>query len=44
MNQLPDIELQRRAVNDFFFSLAEKNDHLEYSDNDNNDNREGLAA
>ena len=44
MNQLPDIELQRRAVNDFFFSLAEKSDHLEYSDNDNNDNREGLAA
>ena len=41
MNQLPNIEQQRRAVNDFFFGLAEKHEHLEYTDNDN---REGLAA
>lgn len=30
MNQLPTIELQGRAVNDFFFALAEHNEHLTY--------------
>ena len=30
MNQLPDIAGQRRAVNDFFFALAEKDEHLSY--------------
>ena len=44
MNQLPDVETQQRAVNDFFFGLAETHEHLEYTDNDNNDNKEGLAA
>ena len=40
MNQLPSIELQRQAVNDFFFGLAEKSAHLDY----NNDSEEALAA
>ena len=44
MNQLPDIAQQRQAVNDFFFGLAEKHEHLEYSDNEQNENNEGLAA
>ncbi len=30
MNQLPSIELQRQAVNDFFFGLAEQHEHLQY--------------
>ena len=38
MNQLPDISGQRRAVDDFFFGLAEKNSSLdelrEHNDND----------
>ncbi|HJW23369.1 MAG TPA: tRNA dihydrouridine synthase DusB [Rhodocyclaceae bacterium] len=33
MNQLPSIELQRQAVNDFFFGLAQQNEHLQYNDN-----------
>ena len=44
MNQLPDIAQQRQAVNDFFFGLAEKHEHLEYSDNEQNENNEGIAA
>ncbi len=46
MNQLPDIVAQRQAVNDFFFSLAEHNEHLDYiqSENNNDDNSEGIAA
>jgi hypothetical protein len=30
MNQLPTIELQRQAVNDFFSALAEHHEHLSY--------------
>ncbi len=30
MNQLPDLDLQQRAVNDFFRHLAERSEHLEY--------------
>ena len=30
MNQLPDITGQRNAVNDFFFTLAEKDERLAY--------------
>ena len=30
MNQLPDIRQQQQAVNDFFFGLAEHNEHLNY--------------
>jgi Fis family transcriptional regulator len=30
MNQLPTIELQRQAVNDFFSALAEHQEHLPY--------------
>ena len=45
MNQLPDVIAQRQAVNDFFFGLAEHNEHLSYIQaENNNDNREGLAA
>jgi len=46
MNQLPDIIAQRQAVNDFFFSLAEHNEHLDYiqSENNNDNNSEGIAA
>ncbi len=40
MNQLPSIELQRQAVNDFFFGLAEQYEHLQYNDNP----EEALAA
>ena len=43
MNQLPDVVQQRQAVNDFFFGLAEHNEHLAYDQDDNN-NGEGLAA
>ena len=43
MNQLPDIALQRQAVNDFFNSLAEHDEHLSYIQTENN-NGEGLAA
>ena len=43
MNQLPDIVMQRQAVNDFFFSLAEHNEHLDYIQSENN-NSEGVAA
>jgi hypothetical protein len=31
MNQLPTIELQQQAVNDFFFRLAEQGEHLRYT-------------
>lgn len=41
MNQLPSLELQRQAVNDFFYRLAEEHEHLHYAENDNNG---GLAA
>ncbi|WP_319240945.1 tRNA dihydrouridine synthase DusB [uncultured Propionivibrio sp.] len=45
MNQLPDIDVQRRAVNDFFFQLAEQHEHLQYTEHDDsNDNERGLAA
>jgi tRNA-dihydrouridine synthase B len=44
MNQLPDSKRQQQAVNDFFFSLAEQNEHLYYSETQNNDDSEGLAA
>ena len=50
MNQLPDIGVQRQAVNDFFCRLAEQHEHLEYSadehheKNNSNENSEGLAA
>ncbi|MBK7900313.1 MAG: tRNA dihydrouridine synthase DusB [Azonexus sp.] len=30
MNQLPSIELQRQAVNDFFYDLAGRSEHLQY--------------
>ena len=43
MNQLPDVAGQRQAVNDFFFGLAEKHEHLdELQENDND--REGSAS
>ena len=42
MNQLPDIATQQQAVNDFFTALAEHNEHLNYSQTENNN--EGLAA
>lgn len=45
MNQLPDIETQQRAVNDFFFSLAEHDEHLNYIDvDDKHNDSEELAA
>ncbi len=47
MNQLPSIEMQQDAVNDFFFGLAQSNERLSYSHGgENNDinNSEGLAA
>ena len=40
MNQLPDITLQRKAVDDFFLRLAEYSEHLSYASIDNN--KEGL--
>ncbi|MGE5492128.1 MAG: tRNA dihydrouridine synthase DusB [Actinomycetota bacterium] len=42
MNQLPSIELQRQAVNDFFSGLAQQNEHLQY--NEDNNPGEELAA
>ena len=39
MNQLPSIELQRQAVNDFFYDLAGRSEHLQYIHT-----REELAA
>ena len=44
MNQLPDIAKQCQAVNDFFFGLAQHNDHLSYTHTENDNDREGLAA
>ena len=44
MNQLPDIAQQRGAVNDFFFGLAEQNEHLNYMPEDNNNDGEDIAA
>jgi len=48
MNQLPDIVEQQQAVNDFFFGLAEQNEHLTFIENENDSNSddesEGLAA
>ena len=46
MNQLPDIEQQQRAVNEFFDQLGADNEHLQYSqaNNDEEENNEGLAA
>ena len=44
MNQLADCKRQQQAVNDFFFSLAEQNEHLDYSETQNNEDNEGLAA
>ena len=49
MNLLPDVAGQRQAVNDFFFGLAERDERLSYTpenDNDNNSDNdsEGLAA
>ncbi|MBL8413414.1 MAG: tRNA dihydrouridine synthase DusB [Propionivibrio sp.] len=44
MNQLPDSKRQQQAVNDFFFGLAEQNEHLYYIETQNNDDSEGLAA
>jgi tRNA-dihydrouridine synthase B len=48
MNQLPDIGEQQQAVNDFFFGLAEQNEHLTFieneSDSNSDDESEGLAA
>ncbi|MFT3849380.1 MAG: tRNA dihydrouridine synthase DusB [Propionivibrio sp.] len=44
MNQLPDIVQQQRAVNDFFFGLAQHNEHLNYMPEDNNNDGEEIAA
>ena len=48
MNLLPDVIQQRQAVNDFFFGLAEHNEHLNYigteTGNENDNDREDLAA
>ncbi len=47
MNQLPDIASQRRAVNDFFFGLAEKDERLSYrreAEADDNKQSGELAA
>ena len=44
MNQLPDILLQRQAVNEFFLGLAEHNEHLDYIQTENNNDSEDLAA
>ncbi|GHU28355.1 tRNA-dihydrouridine synthase B [Betaproteobacteria bacterium] len=43
MNQLPDVVEQRNAVDEFFLSLAEQNEHLYYDPTDDN-NIEGHAA
>ena len=34
MNQLPTLELQQQAVNDFFFGLAAQGEHLQYGENE----------
>jgi tRNA-dihydrouridine synthase B len=34
MNQLPTIELQQAAVNEFFHGLAERGEHLDYNNNE----------
>lgn len=34
MNQLPNIDLQRQAVDDFFRGLAQQSEHLEYNEYD----------
>ena len=44
MNQLPDIAQQRGAVNDFFFGLAEHNEHINYMPIENNNDGEDIAA
>lgn len=49
MNQLPTIELQRAAVNDFFYNLAAHSEHLAYEDKDagranDSNSEEALAA
>jgi len=46
MNQLPTIEAQQQAVNDFFFSLAEHGEHLSYAESEysNHDRHNPLAA
>ena len=44
MNQLPDIALQRQAVNEFFSGLAEHAAHLTYIHTDQNNDSEELAA
>jgi len=44
MNLLPDVVLQRQAVDDFFSGLAESGEHLHYLGTENNDDSEGLAA
>ena len=44
MNQLPDIALQRQAVNEFFSGLAEHDEHLNYIHTDQNNDSEELAA
>jgi len=44
MNQLPDVATQQQAVNDFFCTLAEHNEHLSYAQTDNDNDSEGLAA
>jgi tRNA-dihydrouridine synthase B len=44
MNQLPDIETQRQAVNGFFCGLAEHDEHLNYIPTDQNNDSEELAA
>ena len=40
MNKLPDIDQQRKAVDDFFLNLAEHSEHLSYEPANNNE--EGL--
>jgi tRNA-dihydrouridine synthase B len=44
MNQLPTVELQGKAVNDFFFRLAEHHEHLSYIGSTDGHNNEELAA
>jgi len=44
MNQLPNIELQRQAVQDFFLGLAEHDEHLHYIHTEQNNDSEDLAA
>ncbi len=44
MNLLPDIATQQRAVNDFFYALAERNEHLSYIQTENDNDIEELAA